>query len=103
MEFAVAVDHKVKLQESEKNYKYLDLAREQEKLWNMKATVWPIVIDILGTVTKGLVQGLENLEIRGRVKTIQTTVFLRSAWILKRVQDTWADLLSLKLQWETIG
>ena len=31
-----------------------------------------IVISALGTVTKRLVQGLEDLEIRGRVKTIQT-------------------------------
>ena len=32
-----------------------------------------IVVGALGTVTKGLVQGLEDLEIRGRVETIQTT------------------------------
>ena len=39
-------------------------------LWNMKVTVVPIVIGAFGTVTKGLVQGLEYLEIRGRVETI---------------------------------
>ena len=33
----------------------------------------PIVIGAFGTFTKGLVQGLEDLEIRGRVETIQTT------------------------------
>ena len=37
-----------------------------------------IVISALGTVTKGLVQGLEELEIRGRMETIQTRT-LRSA------------------------
>ena len=31
------------------------------------------VIGALGTATKGLLQGLEDLEIRGRVETIQTT------------------------------
>ena len=51
----------------------------------MKVTVTPIVIGILGTVTKGLEQGLEDLEIRGRVETIQTTALLRSARILRRV------------------
>ena len=29
MDFAIPADHKVKLKESEKNDKYLDLAREQ--------------------------------------------------------------------------
>ena len=35
------------------------------------------VIDVLGTIPKGLVKGLEDLEIRGRVETIQITVLLR--------------------------
>ena len=45
----------------------------------MKVTVIPIFIGALGTVTKGLVQGQEHLEIRGRVETIQTTALLRLA------------------------
>ena len=36
----------------------------------MKVTIIPIVIGALGTVTKGLLQGLKDLEIRGRVETI---------------------------------
>ena len=47
-------------------------------------TVILIVISALGTVTKGLIQGLENLEIRERVETIQTTALLRSDRILRR-------------------
>ena len=52
----------------------------------MKVTVIPITIVGLRTVTKGLVQGLNDLEIRGRVETIQTTALWRSARILRRVQ-----------------
>ena len=65
MDFAVLADYSVKLKESEKRYKYLDLARELKILWNMKVTVIPIVIGALDTVTKGLVQELKDLEIRG--------------------------------------
>ena len=36
----------------------------------MKVTIVPIVIDAFGTVTKGLLKGLEDLEVGGRVKTI---------------------------------
>ena len=98
VDFAVPADHRVKLKESEKKEKYLDLARELKKLQNMKGTVIPIVIGALVTVTKGLVQRLEDLEITGWVETIQTTALLISARILRRVLNTWGDLLSLKLQ-----
>ena len=77
MDFAVPVDHRIKLNESEKTDKYLDLARKLKTLWDMKVSVIPIVIGFLGTVIKGLVQKLEDLEIRGRVETIQTTSLLR--------------------------
>ena len=47
-----------------------------------------IVIGALGTIPKGLVKGLKDLEIRGQVKTIQTTTLLRSAKMLPIVQET---------------
>ena len=64
---------RVKLKENKKKDKYLDLTRELKKLWSMKVTVIPIVIGSLIIVNNGLVQGLEDLEIRGRMETIQTT------------------------------
>ena len=48
----------------------------------------PIVIGAFDTVTKRLVQGLVDLEIRRRVETIQTTTLIRSARILRRVLET---------------
>ena len=70
VDFAIPVDHRINLKESEKNYKYLDLARELKKLWNMKVTIVPIVIGAFGTITKGLLKGLEDLEVGGWVETI---------------------------------
>ena len=58
VDFAVPADHRIKLKECEKKDKYLDLTRELKKLWNMKVTIIPIVIDAFGTVTKGLLNGL---------------------------------------------
>ena len=81
-------DHRINLKKSEKKDKYLDLARELKKLWNMKVTIVSIVISALGTVTKGLLKGLEDLEVGGRVETIQTTALLRTARILRRVLET---------------
>ena len=92
VDFVVPADHRIKLNESEKKDKYQDLARELKKLWNMQGTIIPIVIGAFGTVTKGLLKGLEDLEVGGRVETIKTTTLLRTARILRRV------LLSLRLQ-----
>ena len=103
VDFPVSADHRVKLKENENEDKHQDLARELKKLWDIKVTVIPIVIGALGTVTKGLIKRLEDLEIKGRVETIQTTALLRWAGILRKVLETCRDLLPLKLQWETIG
>ena len=84
MNFAVPAEHRIKLKESEKRDKYQGPARELKKQWNIKVTVIPM----LGTVNQGLVQGVEDLEMREQVETIQTTELLRSARILRRVLET---------------
>ena len=65
----------------------------------MKVMIIPIVIGAFGIMTKGLLKGLDDLEVGGRMETIQTTALLRTARILRRVLETWGDLLSLKRQW----
>ena len=75
VDFAVSADHRIKLKECEKKDKYRDLARELKK--NMKVIIIPIVIGDFGTVTKRLSTGLEDLEVGGRVESIQTTALLR--------------------------
>ena len=99
VDFAVPADHRIKLKESEKKDNYLDLAWELKKLWNIKVTILLTVIGVFRTVTKGL----ENLNVIGRVKNIQTRPLLRTSKILRRVLETWGVLLSLKLQWKTIS
>ena len=98
VDFSIPAVHRIKLKQGEIKDKYLGLARELKKLWNLKVTIVPIVIGALGTITEGLLKGLEDLEVGGRVKTIQTRALLRTARILRRVLETWGDLLSLKLQ-----
>ena len=101
MDFLNNISHEttwIKPKECEKRDKYLDLAREEKKIWNMKVTIIPIVTGAFDTVTKGLLKGLEDLEVGGRVETIQTTVLLKTARILRRVLETWGDLLLLNLK-----
>ena len=55
---------------------------------NMKVTVIPIVIGALETILKGLVYGVEVLEIGGWAETVKTTALLGLARILRRVLKT---------------
>ena len=103
VDFAVPEDHRINLKECAKKDKFLDFARELKKLWHMKVTIVPIVIGGFGTITKGLLKSLEDLEVGRQVEIIQMTALLRTARILRRVLETWEDLLSLKLQWKTIS
>ena len=102
-DFAVPTDHRTNQMEYEKKDKYLNLVRELKKLRNMKVMIVPFVIGAFGTITKGLLKGLEDLEVGERVETIQMTALLRTARILRRVLETWGNLLSLKLLWKTIS
>ena len=54
----------------------------------MKVTIVPIMIGAFGTVTKGLLKGLEDSEVGRRVETTQTTALLRTVRILRRVLET---------------
>ena len=53
----------------------------------MKVTIIPIVISAFGTVTKGLLKGLEDLEVGRRVEAIQITTLWRTDRILRRVLE----------------
>ena len=54
----------------------------------MKVTIVPIVSGAFGTITIGLLKGLEDLEVGGRVETIKMTALLRTVRILKSVLET---------------
>ena len=53
VDFAFPADRGIKIKESEKRDKFLDLARELRNLWSMRVKVIPIVISALGTIPKG--------------------------------------------------
>ena len=99
MDFSVPADHRIKLKESEKKDKYLDLAREMKKLWNMKMTIIPIVIGAFGTVIKGLLKGLEDYYI---IENGQNTE--KSPGDLRRIAVTQTPVKDrqLTLMWKTL-
>ena len=65
-------------------------------------TVIPIEIGAFGTITKGLLKELEDLEVVGRVETIQTTALLRKAkyWEeSRRLEETFCHSNASEKPW----
>ena len=59
----------------------------------MKVREIPNLYEALRRIPKKLEKKTE--EIRGRIKILQTTALLRSTRILRRVLESWEDLLSV--------
>ena len=78
----------LKINESEKIDKYLDLVRDLKKLYPMKIKEIPIVVSGLEMVSKIIEKGLGELKIRGRMKIFPTSALLRSVRILIKVLET---------------
>ena len=76
------------------------LLENWKKLWDVKVIIIPIGIGAFGTVTKGLLKGLKDLKVGRWAETNRTTTLLKTARLLRRVQETWRDLLSFKLHWK---
>ena len=62
----------------------------------MKVTVISIVIGALGTISNRLVKGLEDLEIRGQVATIQTIAVIKTGQNTEKIPGD-LRILSFKL------
>ena len=50
-----------KMKENEKMNNHLILVRDLKRLWNMKATVLPMLVGALGTDHRGLAMRVEEL------------------------------------------
>ena len=103
VDFTVPVDDRMKTIENKKRDKYLELARELKKLWNMRVMVIPIVIGSLGTIPRGLLDKGTGRAGNRRTSRDHPNYNMRSARILRRDLETWEDLLPLRLQWKTIS
>ena len=90
VDFVILVEYSIKIKESEKIDKYLDLIRVLKMLRSPKVTVIPILAEMFVMGPKWLEKRLRELEIRGRIKTVQITVLLKSVQILWRNLRTFA-------------
>ena len=78
-------DTRVDDKEVEKIEKYLDLARELKKVWNMKVTVVPLVVEPLDTPTQALEKRLKTIGVKTKITELQTAVLIHNNRIVRKV------------------
>ena len=71
--------------EAKKKLKYKGLGREIQRMWNLKCTIMPVIIGATGIVTRSLRKNLEAVPGRHSIDSLQKTVILGTAHIIRKV------------------
>ena len=72
-------------EEAEKILKYKDLVTEIQRMWNVKAKAIPVIIRVIGTISKSFIQYTNNTPGRHEMKELQETSMLGTAHTLRKV------------------
>jgi hypothetical protein len=67
---AIPGDKNVIKKAAEKMLKYKELTTEIQCMWNVRATVIPVIIGATGTISKSLRQYLSNITGKNKIKEI---------------------------------
>ena len=70
---------------AEKILKYKDLTIEIQRMWNVKTKVIPVIIRVIGTISKSFRKYVSNIPGNHEVKELQKTAILGTAHILRKV------------------
>jgi len=70
IEVAISGSRNVTKKEAKKILKYFDLIMEIRHMWNVRATVIPVIIGVIGTILKSLRQYLTSKSGRREIKDL---------------------------------
>ena len=87
IDFAVPGDNRSDEKEKDKIEKYQDLARESQKIWNVKLKIIPLVVGSLGAIPQQFGNRLKRISITAGTAQVQRTVLLETARILRKVLE----------------
>ena len=78
-------DRNIALKETEKKSKYKDLEVEVQRMWHMNTEMVPVVVGVLGTIKKGMIENIKKVSERATVTETQKICMLGSAQIVRQV------------------
>jgi hypothetical protein len=85
IDVAILLFRNVIQKESEKKLKYKNLSIENQRMWNMKCFVIPVIIGTTGIVTRGLKKYLETTQGKHSIYSLQKTAVLETSHIIRKV------------------
>jgi hypothetical protein len=85
MDVAIPGERNVIQKEAEKIMKYKNLTIEIQRMWNVKASVIPVIIGVTGTISKSFRIYVNGTPGNHAVKELQKTTILGTAHILPKV------------------
>jgi hypothetical protein len=85
IDIEISGDRNVIKKEAEKFLKYKELAREIQRMWNVKTKVIPVIIGATGTISKSFRKYVSNMPGNREVKELQKRAILGTAHILRKV------------------
>jgi hypothetical protein len=85
VDVAIPGDHKIAEKQLDKITRYSELRVELARLWNVNASVIPIVIGALGSIPKDLSKHIKALEIKPHIPILQKTAILSTSHILRKI------------------
>ena len=71
--------------EGEKKLKYKSLCIEIQRIWNLKCTILPVIIEATEIVRRGLRKNLEAVPTKHSIDSLQKTVILGTPHIIRKV------------------
>ena len=79
------VDNNLILKRNERLDNYAELRLEIARMWDKETLIVPIIIGALGSIPNDLEYNMKKLGISYKVETLQRSVLLRAANILRKV------------------
>ena len=85
IDVAIPADRNVVQKEAEKKLKYKSLCTELQRMWNLKCTIVPVIIEAPGIVTRSLKKNLETIPGKHSIDSLQKTAILGTSHIIRKV------------------
>ena len=85
IDMTILPDRSIAVKEMKTKSKCKDLKLEIQRMWQMKTEVTPMVVGVLGTVKKRMVENIKKVSERATVTETQKICLLGSARILRKV------------------
>ena len=85
IDLTIPADRNVVQTEAEKKLKCKSLCVEIQRMWNMKSTIIPVIIEAIGIVMRSLRKHVEDIPGNRSIDSLQKTAILGTSHIIRKL------------------